>query len=257
MRQALTPASGLPVWPPRLCCGSAPAMTYLAHTAHAQLVALWVSCVGWTLTAVALGLIQWRVWLVADTEVVSSGVTWVGLWRACFNSHASVTPGFRVMHCRYIGLTEAFTPPEVAAGQVLMVLSVLVGLCGNTGGVYALRNVVLGLEKSSPVRLSFLAAGALCLVAAIMALVPLVWNLTSVATNQTIRFPPDFKLPPAPTSQQVGSGIGVGMVGAVLMILSGVVFCTYRLPATPRPRMHLDRRSGGKDNAAFESQEPV
>lgn len=132
-----------------------------------------------------------------------------------------------------------------------MLLSVLLGLCGNAGGVFALRNVYFGLDKRSPVRPSFLAAGGLCLAAAATALVPLLWNLTSVLTNQTIRFPPDFQLPAAPDSQQVGSGIGVGMVGAMLMILAGVVFCTYRLPATPRPRTHLD----GKDNAAFESQE--
>lgn len=88
-------------------------MAYLAHSGHAQLAALWLSCVGWTLTAVALGLVQWRVWLVSDRDPVSSGVAWVGVWRACFNSHAAVTPGFRVMHCRSIGLSEAFVPPEV------------------------------------------------------------------------------------------------------------------------------------------------
>ncbi|XP_056226901.1 claudin-34-like [Seriola aureovittata] len=238
-------------------------MTYLAHTAHAQLAALWLSCVGWTLTAVALGLIQWRVWLVSDREVISSGVAWVGVWRACFNSFTEVTPGFRVMHCRHIGLTEAFTPPEIVAGQVLMMLSLLTGLCGNAGGVYTLRNVYFGVEKSSPIRLSFFATGALCLAAAVMSLIPLLWNLTSVVTNQTIRFPSDFKLPQAPDSQHVGCGIGVGMVGTFLMVVSGVVFCMYRLPERPQPRIHLDgslpassvAAGRGNDNAAFESQE--
>nr|XP_019959648.1 PREDICTED: claudin-34-like [Paralichthys olivaceus] len=76
-------------------------MVYLAHTAHAQLSALWLSCVGWTLTTVALGLIQWRIWQVSDQEVISSGVAWVGIWRACFNSHNVVSPSFRIMHCRF------------------------------------------------------------------------------------------------------------------------------------------------------------
>uniref|UniRef100_A0A8D2ZH00 Uncharacterized protein n=1 Tax=Scophthalmus maximus TaxID=52904 RepID=A0A8D2ZH00_SCOMX len=198
------------------------------------LVALWLSCVGWTLTAVALGLIKWRVWQVSDTEVISSGMAWVGIWRACFNSHTVVTPGSMVMHCRYISLTEAFTPPEIVAGQVLMVLSLLVGLFGNASGVYALRNVYFGLEKSLPVRLSFYTTGALCLLAAVTSLIPLLWNLSSVVTNQTIVFPPEFKMPQAPDSQYAGSGIGVGMVGTVLMIVSGIIFCKYRLPVRPQ-----------------------
>lgn len=235
----------------RLYC-SFTTMSYLVHTAHAQLCALWLGCVGWTLTAVALGLIQWRVWQVSDREVISSGVAWVGIWRACFNSHTLVTPGFRVMHCKYISLTEAFTPPEIVAGQVLMILSLLVGLCGNAGGVYALRNVFFGMEKTPPIRLAFFTTGALCLLAGVMSAIPLLWNLSSVVTNQTINFPAEFKMPQAPESQHAGCGIGVGMVGTVLMIVSGIIFCTYRLPARSQPGMQTP---GGIDNPAFESHE--
>ncbi|XP_034466340.1 claudin-34-like [Hippoglossus hippoglossus] len=247
-------------------------MVYLAHTAHAQLGALWLSCVGWTLTAVALGLIQWRVWQVSDREFISSGLAWVGIWRTCFNSHTMVSPGFKVMHCKYISLTEAFTPPEIQAGQVLMVLSLLAGLCGNAGGVYALRNIYFGMGKDTPLRLSFFATGALCLLAAVMSLIPLVWNLTSVVTNQTIKFPPEFKMPQAPHSQHVGCGIGVGMMGTILMIVSGIIFCMYKIPARPQrgiqpsltEQVHVDRSSraqpvsdsqGGGNNPAFESHE--
>ncbi|KAJ4920561.1 hypothetical protein JOQ06_022122 [Pogonophryne albipinna] len=206
-------------------------MPYLAHTGHSQLLALWLSCIGCTLTAVSLGLIQWRVWLVSDREVISSGVAWVGVFRACFNSHTLVTPGYRVMHCRFISLMEDFTPPEIVAGQ----------------------------GKSSPIRLTFLTSGALCLMAAIMSLTPLLWNLNSVVTNQTITFPPEFKLPPTPDSQHVGRGIWVGLVGTSFMIVSGIIFCTYRLPVRSATRAETVTGSrgaaGGKDNPAFEFHE--
>ncbi|XP_074520578.1 claudin-34-like [Halichoeres trimaculatus] len=247
-------------------------MTYLVHTAHAQLCALWAGCVGWTLTAVALGLIQWRVWQVSDREIITSGEAWVGLWRACFNSHSLVSPGFVATHCQYIGLTEAFTPPEIVAGQVLMLLSLLVGLCGNAGGVYALRNIYFGM-KTSPIRLLCVITGGLSLLSAATSLIPLLWNVSSVVTNQTIRFPPEFKMPPAPDSQSVGFGIGVGVVGAVLMAVSGIVFCSYRLPVrsqlgalpTLRHDVYLERSAGsgtltdmrGRDNPAFESHEQL
>lgn len=100
-------------------------MPRLAHTPDAQLVALWLSCVGWTPTTVALGLIQWRVWKVSNRDVISSGVAWVGIWRTCFNSHTLMTPGFAVLRCKYIRLTEAFAPPVIVAGQVLMILSLI------------------------------------------------------------------------------------------------------------------------------------
>ncbi|XP_059183499.1 claudin-34-like [Centropristis striata] len=237
-------------------------MTYLAHSAHAQLGALWLGFVGWTLTAVSLGLIQWRVWLVSDRDVISSGLAWVGIWRTCFHSNTLVTPGFLNMHCRYLSLTEAFTPPEIVAGQVLMLLSLLVGLCGNAGGVYAMRNVYFGMEKNSPIRLAFYTAGTLCLLAAVMSLIPLVWNLSSVVTNQTIKFPPDFNMPQAPDSQQVGCGIGVGLVGTVLLFVSGIIFCQYRLPVrSQRPESSLpalpapSHSARGRDNSAFVSDE--
>ncbi|XP_062417572.1 claudin-34-like [Pungitius pungitius] len=223
-------------------------MTPLAHTAGAQLGALAMSCVGWTLGAVAMGLVQWRVWLVSGSEAVRSGRAWVGLWRACFDSHTQATPGSGVMHCAYMGLTEAFTPPEVAAGQVLMLLSLVTGLAGNAGAVFSVRNLHFGTEKSASVRAAFAATGALCLSAAAMALAPLLWNLSSVVTNQTIRFPPEFKMPPAPDSQHAGNAIWVGMVAAVLMGVSGVTFCAYRTP--------VDRRGGGaRDNLALESHQ--
>uniref|UniRef100_A0A665W4R2 Claudin 34 n=1 Tax=Echeneis naucrates TaxID=173247 RepID=A0A665W4R2_ECHNA len=199
-------------------------MTYLADTVHTQLCGLWLSCMGWALTAVALGLVQWRVWVVSDREFISSGVAWVGLWRVCFNSHILVTPGFRVMYCQFMSLTETFTPPEIVAGQILMVLSLLVGLCANAGGVYALRNAYFGVEKNPSIRLLFYAVGALLMLAAAMSVVPLLWNLSSVATNQTIRFPPEFKMPPAPDSQHVGNGVWVGLVGTVMMVVSGLLF---------------------------------
>lgn len=251
-------------------------MTYLAHTAHSQFGALWLSFVGWTLTNVALGLIQWRVWQVSDRKVITSGVAWVGIWRACFTSYTDVSDGFRNMHCRYISLKEAFTPPEIAAGQVLMLLSLLVGLCGNASGVYAMRNAYFLVGKnSSSVRLGFVSTGVLCLLAAALSLVPLIWNLSSVVTNRTIEFPAEFKLPPAPDAQRVGSGISVGIMGSALMVVSGIVFCSYRSPerselsmnssakewldqrhlSRPRPDKHLAVVSGGRDNPTFEIQE--
>lgn len=250
-------------------------MVYLVHTANSQVVALWLCCVSWILTAMTLGLVQWRVWHVADRSVITSGKAWVGIWRVCFNSHTLVSPDFRVMFCRRIGLADAFTPPEIAAAQVLTFLALILGFCANASGIYALRSVVFGL-KDSPIRAAFSVAGALCLLAAATSLAPLLWNLNSVVTNGTIDFPPDFHMPPAPASQHVGEGITVGIVASALMIISGIIFLTYRSPARSGHRIQPSPRRGkslvgpealansrgiletglkGKDNLGFESHE--
>lgn len=234
-------------------------MVYLTHSAHTQMGVLPLGCVGWTLTCMSLGLIEWRVWLVRRSEVIDSGVAWVGLWRVCFHSHALVNPGF--LQCSTISLFEDYAPPEIAAGQVLMVLAVVGGLLGNAGGVYAVRNAYFGVKRTLLVRRVFLSTGILYLLAATTSAVPLLWNLHSVATNQTISFPLDFRLPPAPILQHVGGGIGVGLVGTGLMVVCGIVFCCYRLPDEIPRRVQAPGgqrapwNATGKENPAFESDE--
>lgn len=165
------------------------------HTAHPQFLSLWLSAVGWVLTAVILGLIQWRVWHVADLTFITSGEAWVGLWRVCFYSHTLVTSGFRVMYCQSMVLSDSFTPPEVATAQVLTLLGLVMGFCGNAAAVYALRNVCFGLEKQTPIRCAFGMAGTLCLLSAVFSHTsPVELELSGDQSNNCV----PFELPHTP-----------------------------------------------------------
>ncbi|CAL8308597.1 unnamed protein product [Merluccius merluccius] len=249
-------------------------MSYLVHTSNGQLGALWLSFVCWTITASTLG-IQWRVWHVADTSVITSGAASVGVWRTCFHSRVLVSPDYLIMFCQAMAATEDFVPPEIQAAQVLVPLALAAGLGGNAAGVYALRNVYFGLAQSGrvTVRHAFSCAGALCALSSALSLAPLAWNLHSVLANRTIAFPPRFHMPAAPVSQSAGAGLVVGMAASVLMMVSGIVFLSYRLPPgvtsvvpPPAPRIELrplgplnaaGGREGamGKHNLAFECHE--
>lgn len=151
------------------------------------------------------------------------------------------------MHCSPIGLNDDFTPPDIASAQILMFLSLGAGLCGNTAGVYGLRNAFFGIKSHTC--FAFYIGGALFLLAVILALIPLLWNLVSVATNKIIVFPPDFKLPEPPKAQEVGAGIWVGLLGVALLVVTAIVFCSYKLPDERRDL----RRREGIDNPVFES----
>ncbi|KAF3691233.1 Claudin-34 [Channa argus] len=199
-------------------------MIYLAHTAHWQFLGLVLGFLAWILTMTTAGLNEWRLWRVADTSVITSGVAWVGIWRACFYSHA--LPKFE--NCWSISITDSFIPIEIPVAQVLIVLAMISGLAGNISAAVAMRMAYFSLEDRRNIKLVFVLAGSLYLLTAMFSLVPLVWNMSSVLKNSTIDFPPEFYLPAAPVSQQVGSAIGVGIFASILMLISSLFFLCYR-----------------------------
>ncbi|XP_051529152.1 claudin-34-like [Myxocyprinus asiaticus] len=238
-------------------------MPYLVHTAHAQFVGLCLGTVGWILIIVTIGLVEWRVWEVSDLSVISSGLAWVGIWRVCFYSHAPILSGREIMFCQRISLKESFPPPEIVAAQVLMIVSFILGLMGNASVVYGLRNIYFGLSKFKPIRIAFCAGGVLYILTGVTTMVPVFWNLSSIVNNQTIDFPSTFRMPSAPVNQYVGPGIAVGIFASALVVCSGVVFLSYRLPVVLEPKVSpsrpgegcLEKNSQEIDNPAFLTQE--
>ncbi|KAI4877069.1 hypothetical protein NFI96_002399 [Prochilodus magdalenae] len=212
-------------------------MPYLVHTAHAQFLGFWVGAIGWILTIVSIGLVQWRIWVVSDFTYINSGLAWVGIWRTCFYTHVLVTSEYEVMYCQKVRLSDAFAPSEIAAAQPMMLLALILGLFGNSGVIYGLRNVYFGLDKQKPIMLAFSIGGGFLILGGVSSFIPLFWNLHSVVTNQTIAFPSNFYMPPAPIEQHVGSGIAVGIFGSILVVGSGMVFLSYRFPEGLRTKV--------------------
>lgn len=249
-------------------------MIYLSHTAHWQFLGLIAGLLAWILILTTAGLNEWRLWKVADVSVITSGVAWVGIWRACFYSHALP----RIENCRSISISDPFAPVEIPVAQVLIVLAMVSGLAGNVVAALAMRMVYFSVEDRRNIRLVFVLAGTLYVLTGTFCLVPLVWNMSSVLNNSTIDFPPEFYLPAAPVRQRVGSAIGVGIFASILMLMSGLLFLCYRYAwqalsseaprdtggqlRGPRTEMTLVRKSElangdnqGRDNPAFHIEE--
>ncbi|KAF7658555.1 hypothetical protein LDENG_00010620 [Lucifuga dentata] len=204
-------------------------MMYLAQTAHLQFVGLMIGFIAWILTTATTGLNEWRIWHVDNVSVVTSGMAWVGIWRVCFYSHVvgshSQLP--TTEFCHGIGISDHFVPVEIPVAQVLMMLAVICGLAGNILAVVAMRMAYFSVEDRSHIKLIFPLAGTLYVLTAMCSLVPLLWNMSSVMTNSTIDFPPEFLLPAAPVSQEVGSAIGLGILASSLIIIGGLLFLCY------------------------------
>uniref|UniRef100_A0A671LPP5 Claudin 34 n=1 Tax=Sinocyclocheilus anshuiensis TaxID=1608454 RepID=A0A671LPP5_9TELE len=143
-------------------------------------------------------LLNWRIWYVDNQTVITGGLAWVGVWRVCFNSHILDSTEI----CKSISLTDSFTPPEIAAAQVLCMVAVGVGVLAILVAGHVVRNAIFGVNNRH-VRLTFVMAGSLFWLTAACSLVPVFWNMNSVLANLTIDFPPDFYLPSAPVKQEV------------------------------------------------------
>lgn len=215
-------------------------MVYLAQSVHQQFAGLVLGFIGWIMMASISGVNDWRIWTVDNQTVITGGLAWVGVWRACFNSHILDSAEI----CKSIGLTDSFTPPEIAAAQVLCMTAIGVGVVANLLAGYAVRNALFGVDGRH-VRLAFVIAGSLYWLTAACSLVPVIWNMSSVLANRTIEFPPDFYLPSAPVKQDVGPGIGFGISSACLLIVSGLLLMCYRHPETKMPESgetgHFDK----------------
>lgn len=183
------------------------------------------------MTASISGVNDWRIWYVDNQTVITGGLAWVGVWRVCFNSHILDSAEI----CKSISLTDSFTPPEIAAAQVLCMVAVGVGVLAILVAGHAVRNAIFGVNNRH-VRLTFVMACSLFWLTAVCSLVPVFWNMNSVLTNLTIDFPPDFYLPSAPVKQEVGSGIGIGIGSGCLLIASGLLLMCYRYPKVKVPK---------------------
>uniref|UniRef100_UPI0037E70D55 LOW QUALITY PROTEIN: claudin-34 n=1 Tax=Semicossyphus pulcher TaxID=241346 RepID=UPI0037E70D55 len=238
------------------CSGPTSRMIYLSHTAHWQFLGLVFGALAWILILTTAGLNEWRLWYVEDESVITSGVAWVGIWKACFFSHTLPS----LENCQSISISDPFAPTEIPVAQVLVVLAVICGLAGNISAALAMRMAYFSVEDRKNIRLLFLLAGTLYVLTAVLCLVPLVWNMTSIYNNSTIDFPPEFHLPAAPVKQKVGSAIGVGLFASVLMLISGLLFLCYRyawqtLSSEAPLHRGLNVGNQGLDNPAFHTEE--
>ncbi|XP_047230439.1 claudin-34 [Girardinichthys multiradiatus] len=244
-------------------------MIYVAHTAHWQFLGLLSGCLAWLFIMTTTGINEWRLWYVDDVSIITSGIAWVGIWRACFYSH--VLP--ETENCQSINISDSFIPTEIQMAQVLMMLAVIFGLLGNITAALAMRMAYFSVEDHRYMRMSFVLAGALCLVTAVFSLVPLLWNMASVLNNSTIDFPPEFNLPVAPVRQSVGAAIIMGILASTLMLVSGAIFLCYKysmqsleqttdplngpwtVTTLPKKSELRNGDSYGMDNLGFHSEE--
>ncbi|XP_075053918.1 claudin-34 [Mixophyes fleayi] len=213
-------------------------MPYLAHTANLQLAGFVFATVGWVLGSITTGLVQWRVWHVDNSTIITSGIAWIGIWRTCFFSDVLVSPKLETMYCQEFSVTDSFVPREIFVAQGLMLVAMILGAMGKAACAFGLRNIYQGSSNVSIIRYWFTAGGTLNLLASTSILISVAWNMHSVVSNFSISFPSTFNMPSIPQKQEVGAAIALGIVSAILLFMSGIFLLCYKLPQFLDHRVH-------------------
>uniref|UniRef100_A0A674I4I8 Claudin 34 n=1 Tax=Terrapene triunguis TaxID=2587831 RepID=A0A674I4I8_9SAUR len=160
---------------------------------------------GWILCTVSMGLVEWRVWHVDNTTIISSGIAWVGIWKVCFISY----------------LHNTFSPSEIFVAQDLLMLATIMEAVAIGFTLFALWGVYKKELKKHYSLVFFLTGGLLNILSSVLILIPVSWNLHSIMKNRSIAFPPSYHLPSTPKSQKVGAAIPVGFISVLLLLLGG------------------------------------
>ncbi|XP_027746055.1 claudin-34 [Empidonax traillii] len=212
-------------------------MSSLVSASHLQLIAFALGTVGWILCTISMGMVEWRVWHVDNTTIISSGVAWVGIWKVCFISYLHVSPGYREQFCHKFSGYESFVPHEIYAAQGLLLIAMFVGLLGLAATIFALRNVYMGITHKTLITPFFLVGGFFYIFAGLCVLIPVSWNFYSVTHNRSIAFPPSYYMPSSPVAQEAGAAIPVGIVAVILLLLSGTFSLSYRFSGATNTNM--------------------
>ncbi|KAM9206220.1 claudin-34 [Mergus octosetaceus] len=212
-------------------------MSSLTSTSHLQLAAFALGTIGWILCTISMGLVEWRVWHVDNTTIISSGIAWVGIWKVCFISYLHVSSGYKEQFCHKFSGYDSFIPHEIYVAQGLLLIAMVMGLLGLTATVFALRNIYMGISRKTLITHFFLLGGFFYIFAGLCVLVPVSWNFYSIAQNQSIAFPPSYYMPSSPTAQEVGAAIPIGIIAVILLLLSGTFSLSYRFPITTNTDM--------------------
>ncbi|KAM8791926.1 claudin-20 [Rhynchonycteris naso] len=168
---------------------------------------------------VATVLPNWMVSVDMGSNIITAIVQLQGLWMDCTcdsTGMISCTLKFSILSL----------PTHVQAARATMVLACILsasGVCTATVGMQCTR---LGRDRDTKVQACF--AGGVCLASAgVSALIPTVWyTQESIATFLDLAVPESSRHEP-------GGAVYVGFISAVLLVISGMIFCISTMRKTP------------------------
>ncbi|TSP46842.1 Claudin-4 [Bagarius yarrelli] len=168
-----------------------------------------IGLVGLCLTC---GIPMWRVTYFVGANIVTGQIIWDGLWMNC------VMQSTGQMQCKIQSSIMSLTQ-DLQAAQALIVIAILITFVGVLLTFIGGRCTSCLKNESSMAKL-VIVGGILCIVAAIVCLIPVCWSAAFTIT--------DYKNVLVPTAQkrEIGACVYIGWGTSFALLLGGIILCT-------------------------------
>lgn len=168
--------------------------------------------IGFVGLCLTCGLPMWRMTTYIGANIVSGQIVWDGLWMNC------VMQSTGQMQCK-IQSTIMDLTQDLQAARALIIIAIIIGFAG------MLMTFIGGrcsscLKNESSMSKVVILGGILCIVAAVVCLIPVCWSSAVTITDY------QNPLTPATTKREIGTCIYIGWGTAAVLLLGGIILCT-------------------------------
>ncbi|XP_040829719.1 claudin-4 [Ochotona curzoniae] len=186
-----------------------------------QVMGIALAVLGWLGAMLSCAMPMWRVTAFIGSNIVTSQVTWEGLWMNC------VVQSTGQMQCKVYDSLLAL-PQDLQAARALMIICIIVAAVG------VLLSVIGGkctncVEDDTAKAKTMIVAGVVFLLAGLLVMVPVSWTAHNV-----IR---DFYNPLVASGQkrEMGASLYIGWAASGLLLLGGALLCCNCPPRAEKP----------------------
>lgn len=158
------------------------------------------------------GLPMWRTTYFIGANIVTGQIVWDGLWMNC------VMQSTGQMQCKIQSSVMSLTQ-DLQAAQALIVIAILIAFAGILMTFIGARCTSCLKNESTMAKL-VICGGVLCIVAAVVCLIPVCWSAAFTIT--------DYSNVLVPTSQkrEIGGSVYIGWGTSFVLLLGGIILCT-------------------------------
>lgn len=190
-------------------------------SAGLQLLAFILAVSGVSGVLAATLLPNWKVNAYAGPNIVTAIVQVQGLWVDC----TWYSTGMFSCTLKYSILS---LPVHVQTARATMVLACVLSAWGICTSIAGMNCTHLGGDTHTKSKISF--AGGVCFITAgISGLIPTVWYTKEIIANfLDLTIPESHKYEP-------GGALYIGFISAMLLLISGVIFCTSYIQKNQEP----------------------
>lgn len=185
-----------------------------------QILGCTLVLIGYIGLIIVCGLPMWRVTAFIGNNIVTSQIFWEGIWMSC------VVQSTGQMQCKVYDSMLALTS-DLQAARALVVVALVVGIVGILMA-FATGKCTNFIPEGNGKRKAGVAAGAVLIIAGVLALIPVSWTASNV-----IR---DFYNPLLVDAQkrELGASLYIGWGAGFLLVLGGGLLCSSCPPRDDR-----------------------